>query len=309
MSEVVGEKQGKEEHRGSEEIFRNLFESLSDAVFIMDEYGEFIDVNKTACERLGYEKDEMLSMNILKLSPREFAVKIPECLKAVQDCGEAVYEMAIVKKDGSVLPVEANCRVIDFGGEKIMLSVMRDITERKQAEESLRKNENFISSILEGIGDGVVVIDRDYKIISANRGYLEQTKSRRDDIIGKYCYKVSHHIDVPCFEAGEECSVKNAFETGSSHRIIHKHFDKDGNPIFVETISYPLKGSSGSGEVISVVEVVSDVTDRVKSDEELKIKIKEHEEFYKMSIDRELKMMELKNEISRIKDEIDKSSN
>ena len=92
-----------------------------------------------------------------------------------------------------------------------MLSVMRDITERKQVEESLRQNENFLSSILEGIGDGVVVIDRDYKIISANRGYLEQTKSRRDDIVGKYCYKVSHHIDVPCFEAGEECSVKNAF--------------------------------------------------------------------------------------------------
>lgn len=299
MSRLAENNHISDERRGSEEIFRNIFDSLSDAVFIIDPYGKFVDVNKTALERLGYTKEEILSMNVFELSPREFAVRIPECLSAVQECGEAVYEMALKKKDGTVIPVEANCRMIDFGGEKIMLSVMRDIRDRKNIEESLRKHQLFLSSILEGIGDGVVVIDRDYKIITANRGYLKQTKIELAEIVGMYCYKVSHHIDKPCFQAGEECSVKNAFETGVSHRIIHRHFDKDRNPIFVETISYPLRGASG--EIDSVVEVVSDVTARMKTDEKLTSKIKELEDFYEMSIGRELKMVELKKEIERLK--------
>lgn len=299
MGELAEKNQISDERRGSEEIFRNIFESLSDAVFIIDLYGKFIDVNKTALERLGYTKGEILSMNVYDLSPKEFATRIPECLVAVKECGEAVYEMALKKKDGTVFPVEANCRTIDFGGEQIMLSVMRDVTVRKNIEESLRKHQLFLSSILEGIGDGVVVIDRDYKIITANSGYLKQTKIDHADIIGRHCYKVSHHIDKPCFQAGEECSVKNAFETGESHRIIHRHFDKERNPIFVETISYPLRNSSG--EIDSVVEVVTDVTARMKIDEKLNSKIKELEEFYEMSIGRELKMVELKKEIDRLK--------
>ncbi|MBI4690512.1 MAG: PAS domain-containing protein [Nitrospirae bacterium] len=161
------------------------------------------------------------------------------------------------------------------------------------------------------MGNGVVVIDRDFRIVSANKGYCNQVKISCDEIIGKHCYEVSHHLSKPCYENAEECSVKEAFETGSSHRIIHTHFDKENKPIYIETVSYPLKDFSG--KVNAAIEVLTDVTGRIihenehkQMDEELKKRVKELEEFYDMSVGRELRMVELKEEIERLREELKK---
>lgn len=178
---------------------------------------------------------------------------------------------------------------------------MKEIeTMRKKLEEQ----ESFLESILEGIGEGVVVVDRDFKIIRANKGYCSQVKMGCDEIIGKHCYEVSHHRDKPCYENGEKCSVKEAFETGSSHRIIHTHFDKENKPIYIETVSYPLKDKSGN--IVYAIEVLTDVTQRFLLEQDLKNKVKELEEFYDMAIGRELRMIELKEEIERLSKELSK---
>ncbi len=189
-------------------------------------------------------------------------------------------------------------------GRMVRCEVAIDITERKMAEEVRKKHEVFISSVLDGIQDGVVVIDRDFKIVLANKGYLEQTKSTLDEVTGKHCYEVSHHMDKPCYLAGEKCSVKNAFETGLSYKIIHTHFNKDNNPIYVETISYPLKDISGN--ITSVVEMITDISEKMKLENELKKRIKELEEFYDIAIGRELRMVEFKEEIESLKEELKK---
>lgn len=193
----------------------------------------------------------------------------------------------------------------DEKGEVIqIIEVLRDVTEKEVMRKKLEEQESFLESILEGIGDGVVVIDRDFKIISANKGYCSQVKMSCDEMIGKHCYEVSHHLSKPCYENGEECSVKEAFETGSSHRIIHTHFDKENKPIYIETVSYPLKNESGN--IVSAIEVLTDVTGRFGLEKNLKEKVKELEEFYDMAVGRELKMMELKEEIERLKEELEK---
>ncbi len=141
---------------------------------------------------------------------------------------------------------------------------------------TLEEQEAFLESVLEGIVDGVVVVDRDFKIISANRGYCNQAKLNRDEIIGRHCYEVSHHLLKSCFETGERCPVKEAFETGNSHRIIHTHFDNEADPLYIETISYPLKDTYGN--VIAAVEVLGDITEKIALENELKKKLKELEE-------------------------------
>jgi PAS domain S-box-containing protein len=184
----------------------------------------------------------------------------------------------------------------------VMEAILKDLSvyiKKEKILNQLKESRDFVSSILEGIGDGVVVIDRDFRIINANRGYLDQVKQARGDIVGKHCYEISHHISMPCYLAGEECSVKQAFETGSSRRIIHTHFDKEGNPVYIETVSYPMKDSSGN--VVSAIEVLTDVSERVALENEVKKKMKELEDFYDMAIDRELKMKELKEELEALK--------
>ncbi len=190
--------------------------------------------------------------------------------------------------------------ISDNNGDVVQtVKVIKDITEKKEIEELNRNQEKFFSSILEGMQDGMVVVNRDYEILYANKSYINQTKLPPEKIIHNNCYAVSHHYSQPCHLEGEECSVKNAFETGTSNKIVHKHFNGDNSPYYVETVAYPLKDRYGN--VASVVERVSDITKKTALEKEVKSRVKELEDFYEMAVGRELKMIELKKEIQQLK--------
>ncbi len=124
--------------RQSEEKFRTLFEAAVDALIILDMDGNFIDVNRTAYERLGYTKAEMLSMNISQLDHPDFADKIAGRMEHLQKHGWCECESAHLRKDGAAMPVEINARFMDFQGNKVIFSIVRDISERKKIEAELR---------------------------------------------------------------------------------------------------------------------------------------------------------------------------
>jgi len=141
-------------------------------------------------------------------------------------------------------------------------SFNRMALKRKEMESAVQRSEAFLSSVLEGIGEGVVVIDRDYRIISANKGYCNQVKMSCDDIIGKHCYEISHHVNEPCHEKENECdcAVKKCFETGEPYRAIHTHYDRMKTPFYIETNAYPLKDAAG--QVVSAIETLMDITEK-----------------------------------------------
>jgi PAS domain S-box-containing protein len=141
VRDITERKRSEEALRESEEKFRNLFENAIDGIFILDLEGNFIDVNRTAYERLGYTKDEMLSMSVKEIDTPEFASRVPERLAQIHKHGHAMFESAHHRKDGTIVPVEVNSRILSYRGQKVYFSVIRDITERKQAEEALRNSE------------------------------------------------------------------------------------------------------------------------------------------------------------------------
>ena len=132
--------------------------------------------------------------------------------------------------------------------------LLNEIAEHKRTEEKLGASDAFITNILETVGEGILVIDAEYRIISANRAFCDEVKLRVEDVIGRHCYEVSHHINKPCYEAGEECPVKHTFETGSPCSASHTHRDKTGNPVYIETKSYAMKDASG--KTVAVIETI-----------------------------------------------------
>lgn len=125
----------------SEVKFRSIFDAASDAIFILAMDGSFIDVNRAAYTRLGYTREELLAIRIDHLDTPEFAARVAERLQKVREEGVFVFESAHRCKDGTVMPVEVNCRLHEFEGRQVYFSVIRDITERKQAELLLRESE------------------------------------------------------------------------------------------------------------------------------------------------------------------------
>jgi len=206
---------------------------------------------------------------------------------SLSDGTQRTYEISaspIKRRDGEVLQV---------------IEVIRDITARKEAEKALLGHQSFLSSVLEGIGDGVVVLNSNFEILSANKGYLKQVGKNIEDVIGQHCFSLSHNLNKPCYLAGEDCAVNRSFSTGKQSAAIHKHRGNGSGPIYVETKAYPLKDSSGN--VINVIDVVNNITEKYNLEEELKKRVTELEEFYDMAVERELKMVELKKDIEVLK--------
>ncbi|MFZ5997779.1 MAG: PAS domain S-box protein [Nitrospirota bacterium] len=248
--------------RDSEEKYRRLFEGAHDSIFIVDhEMKQFIDCNENAAKRLGYSRNELIGRSITAIRSPNEPVTVEHIMQKLREDGNFVYETLHRRKDGSDMVVEVSAQMIEYGDEKVIQAVVRDITERESMEA-------FIRNILQSIGEAFVVISRDYVILMANRAYCDQTKMSLEQVIGRHCYEISHHCDRPCFTTGEVCTVHHTLSTGDSLGAVHTHYDRDGNPLLVETKSYPMRDSSG--QITSVIEISIDITEKKKLESQLR---------------------------------------
>jgi len=123
---------------GEKDYFSQIFDNASDGIIIHDEQGRIIDVNRTYHRRLGYEKAEMMEISLQDLVSPKFGRKIPRHLARLHEEGASIFESEDRRKDGTCIPVEVNATYIDYHGRKVIQSVVRDIYERKLAEELIR---------------------------------------------------------------------------------------------------------------------------------------------------------------------------
>ncbi len=164
----------------SEKKFRILFESANDALMLLSMDGRILDINRTGHERLGYTREEMLGRRIAEFDPPEYADRVPERFAKLMRDGQATFESAHVRKDGSKMPVEINAKVVELDGEKCLYSVIRDITRRKQAETELR-----IASVAFESQEGMMITDANNVILRVNQAFTETTGYSAEELVGQ----------------------------------------------------------------------------------------------------------------------------
>lgn len=135
-------RRAEEELRESENKFRELFHNTNDAIFLnhVAEDGriaEFLEANQMACRSLGYSREEFLGMSLERIIAPERLDETLEALRQLLAQGHASFETVHIARDGSKIPVEVNVRVFMLNRTRVALSVARDITERKRAEERI----------------------------------------------------------------------------------------------------------------------------------------------------------------------------
>lgn len=141
--ELAERKQAEAALRESETRYRLLFNSAADAIFIHDLEGNILEVNQMACERLGYSREELLQMSPADIDAPAYAEEIKLYLEQIEQRGYALIESAHVRKDGTTFPVELSTRLIQYNDQPALLTLARDITERKQIEQQLRQQERL----------------------------------------------------------------------------------------------------------------------------------------------------------------------
>jgi PAS domain S-box-containing protein len=188
-----------------------------------------------------------------------------EFLQAIEAAltGDQPFEgqYALVQPDGSVRFTHTKGELVrDASGNPVrMVGVVQDISERKRSE-------TFIQDILETVDEGFLIIDRDYRILSANRAYAEQAGLALKEILGRKCHVVSHGLGIPCHATGEDCPVRRVFATGEPAVALHTHQDTAGNPIYVETKAFPM--TDPTGQVSAAIEIVNNVTEKRRLEEQ-----------------------------------------
>jgi PAS domain S-box-containing protein len=121
----------------SEKKFRLLFENSGDEIYLVDFNGYFVEMNKLTCESLGYSKKELLKMRLHDIKTSFYRQEVNEILTTVREKGYYVYETEHISKSGTVISYEMKSRLFDFAGREAILSIARNITERKALEKKL----------------------------------------------------------------------------------------------------------------------------------------------------------------------------
>ena len=132
--------------RASEAKYRGLFDAGSDAVFVYEllesgEPGKIIEANSQACERFGYERDELLGLSPSTICDPPITGDPVRATASKRGEGRVVLEQVHKDRGGSQFPVEVSANLVDLAGERLVIVVARDISERKKAEEELRESE------------------------------------------------------------------------------------------------------------------------------------------------------------------------
>lgn len=136
---ITGQNKMESALRESEVRYRSLFEQSGDAIFILKaegpQIGKILSANKAACHMYGYTEDEFLRLSITDLDTPEHAAKAPKRIKHVLEGETLRLDIAHCKKDGTIFPVEVTASRIQIDSSKFVLTMYRDITKRKEAEE------------------------------------------------------------------------------------------------------------------------------------------------------------------------------
>jgi PAS domain S-box-containing protein len=275
----------RESHEQLEESrtkYSDLYDFAPTGYFTFDKDGLILEVNLTGVDLLGEERSSLIKKPFpLYIHLEDKDIFYLHLRKVFETKTRQICEIKLRKKNGIRFYAQLESIAVKDrqGNFSQCRTAISDITDRKQMEE-------LIKSIFENIGEGLVVVDRDYRIVTVNKAYCNHVKMPIEDIKGRHCYEVSHHIDKPCYMADEECPVKYTFETGKTQTYIHTHYDKEGNPVYVEVRSYPMKDTAG--HVPSAIEIITDITKTITLEKVLENKVKElqesEERFRKISV-------------------------
>ena len=152
-------------------------------LFVRRTDGRILEANAAAEAAYGYSRDELLALTIHDLRSGD-DVQATQAHMADADAGGTLFVTSHRRRDGSAFPVEVSSRGTTIGGERVLLSVIRDITERARAEQSLRENERRTSAVLDAVTESIWLMDRDARVLLASATATARIGRTPRDVVG-----------------------------------------------------------------------------------------------------------------------------
>jgi PAS domain S-box-containing protein len=252
----------------SEEKFHDIFDLINDGIHIHEVKpdgmpGRFIEVNEVACRMLQYTHEELLEHGPLDMVSGYHNRPLDEIINELSLTGHAIFETEHRRKDGTIVPVEINTHVVSLQGKRVMISAVRDITERKRAEEALRESEERYLSLFNRSLDCIYIHDLKGNFIDANPATLALLGYTREDM---------PRISFSTLLSREQLitarnGIRSLLENGTQTDLVEYHLQKtNGEFVDIETKSSLILHNQ---KPYAILGIARDITARIRTDEAL----------------------------------------
>lgn len=266
IRDITDQKETKERLQETERDLQHLIDNSPFSIMLINQEAKVIDINAKFTELFGYEKEEIIGKNIFK-SPVLHTSKIDLLIERFSKhlSGENLkpIQLKVTDKYGDDVFIDPRASVISIAGEKIVQVSMKDITEKKRAEEALKESEEKHRLITENINDLIAVVNKRFEYEYINETITKKVMGyTEEDVIGKSVLDFIHPEDLE----GAKEEIKNGFIEGEGRgqvRFLHK----DGDRVWLEVKGRTFTDSKGElkGLIIS-----RDITEEMRAKEKLR---------------------------------------
>jgi PAS domain S-box-containing protein len=264
VEELQREINDRKRAEGALLFMRFSVDNAVDTMVCVDHDARFIDVNDAFCRRVGYSREELLSMSVHDIDPDYPTETWPEFWEKLKQSGSLTFESCHRTKEGKVFPVEITANFLEYKGKEYHCSFVRDITERKRAEETLRESKEFAENLIASMQDGFSVLDGHGVHIDVNSAFCQMTGFLREELIGVG----PPHLYWPpeAYEEIERVFQKTLQGEFSQFELTFMRKNGERFPVIVS----PSWIKDNQGNVISYFSTVKDITGRKRMEDLLR---------------------------------------
>lgn len=238
--------------------YESLIHNSRDVIlFVRHRDGKILEANTAALNTYQYSHDELITKTIFDLRAPETHNHVMPQMDNAATSG-LLLETVHIKKNGELFPVEVNSQGAIIGNEPVLLSIIRDISERKIAEQLLQESENNLRALLNAVTESFYLMNKDGIILAANETMAKRYGLTMDMLVGSCIYDLIEP-DIALLRRAQANLVIN---TGEPVRFEDVRFNRNIDQVF-----YPV--FDGNGQVVRIAVFGIDITEHRKMEQDL----------------------------------------
>jgi PAS domain S-box-containing protein len=259
----------EEELRKAKDFAESIVSSAMDGIIVVDLKGDFIQINSAFLKMIGYSDEELKNIGFRQITPKKWRVEDAAHFKKLllEGMTSTHYEKELIKKDGAVFPVTFSTSLLydEKDNPFAIMAIIRDETERKQAEEQTKQLEQYLRLQIDRMPTGLIVWDTEFRVRSWNPAAEKIFGFTVEETLGKHPYnlivprEIQPHVDN---------IWRRLLEGDMTAYSINENITKDGRTIICDWSNTPLTETDGT--VTGVLSMVQDITKRKQAEEKLK---------------------------------------
>jgi PAS domain S-box-containing protein len=295
IEDITGRRAAEGLLSASETRYRRLFESAKDGILILDaKTGMIVDVNPFLIQLLGFSYKQFLAKKIWDIGLfKDIAANKSQFLRLQKEKYIRYEDLPLETKSGKSIHVEFVSNTYSVDNQKVIHCIIRDITERKKVEETLRISEEKFRAIFDNANDGMLLADVNTKTFyTGNNSICRMLGYSLEEIKKLGVTDIHPKGDLPYVLGQFERQTRREITVAKDLPVKRK----DGS-VFYADVNTSLVTLAGKTYLLGIFR---DITERKKADTELAEKTEELEKFSRLSVGRELKMVELKKRIDEL---------